>query len=77
MDYIGFSNSDEAFWYRNNNGGWLFIFDDRSEFIWFSVKFTQTPILAHRATRGVAGILTCQCSLDEAVKEIAVKEIAA
>lgn len=71
MDYIGFSNEDEAFWYRNNNGGWLFVFEDRSEFIWFSIKFTQSVILMHRATRGVAGTVTRARSLDAAVSEIA------
>jgi hypothetical protein len=71
MEYIGFNNESDAFWYRNNNGGWLFIATDRTEFIWFSMKFTMTPILQHRATRGLAGIVTCARSMDEAVKQIA------
>jgi hypothetical protein len=71
MDYIGFSDEGEAVWYRNNNGGWLFVAADRSEFIWLSVKFTMTPILQHRATRGLAGIVTCARSIDEAFNQIA------
>jgi hypothetical protein len=71
MDYIGFSNEEEAVWYRNNNGGWLFVATDRSEFIWFSTKFTMTPILKHRATQGLAGIVTCARSIDEAFAQIA------
>ena len=71
MEYIGFDREDDAFWYRNNNGGWLFITTDHTEFIWFSVKFTPTPILKHRATQGLSGIVTCARSLDEAVKQLA------
>jgi len=33
MEYIGFTSEDDAFWYRNNNGGWLFIATDRTEFL--------------------------------------------
>jgi hypothetical protein len=71
MDYIGFSNADEAVWYRNHNGGWLFVTNDRTEFIWFSTKFTMTPILKYRATQGLSGIVTCARSIDEAVNQIA------
>jgi hypothetical protein len=71
MEYIGFEIESDAFRYRNHNGGWLFIAADRKEFIWFSTQFTMTRILQHRVTRGLAGIVTCARTLDEALNQTA------
>ena len=71
MEYIGFKSESNAFWHRKNNGGWLFIASDRSEYIWFTLKFTPTLILKHCVTQGLSGILTCARTRDEAVRQIA------
>ena len=57
MKFASFDNADEAMEHRRNNGGWIFAVSDQPEWIWFHIKYTPTPILLHRATRGLSGKL--------------------
>jgi hypothetical protein len=56
MEYIGFAHLNGALVWRELNGGWIFE-ADTGEVIWFSTRFTPTPIMLHRVTRGLSGKL--------------------
>ena len=55
MLYAGFATLEEAKKHRDNHGGWIFVPDNSVGPIWFSLKFTPTPIMLHQATNGLSG----------------------
>ena len=57
MAYASFSTREAAELHRSNYGGWIFVPQDGSEYIWFDLSFTPTPILKHKATAGMSGML--------------------
>jgi hypothetical protein len=57
MSYASFPTMKDAASHRSIYGGWIFAVEGGSEFIWFDISFTPTPIINHRATRGLSGCL--------------------
>lgn len=55
---IEFATADEALDWKKGNGGWVFVFHDRPDAIWFSpAHFTPTAIFKHPSTRHNNGVL--------------------
>ena len=57
MSYASFPTMEDAARHRSIYGGWIFAASDGSEFIWFDISFTPTPIIMHKATAGLSGCL--------------------
>lgn len=58
MDYANFKTLAEAKAHRYNHGGWLFVpTDETAGVFWFCLDYTTTPVLNHRAIRGLSGQL--------------------
>ena len=51
-----FDELEAARTWRVERGGWIFV-SDSGPVIWFSLRFTPTPILLHPALRGMTGRL--------------------
>lgn len=56
MKYAGFATVGAALDWRKRHGGWIF-HATTGEAIWFANPATPTPIMLHRATRGLSGKL--------------------
>lgn len=59
IDYIAFTDAHVAADFRKAQGGWLFVEQDRKNFIWFNLKYTVSVILRHQALKGLSGKVTC------------------
>ena len=58
MLYAGFETLEKAKKHRADLGGWIFVPDkEAAPPIWFSLKFTPTPIMLHPATKGLNGTI--------------------
>jgi hypothetical protein len=57
--YISFESQVDAFAHRARNGGWIFVPDFGTEFIWFNPAFRRSTIMTHRVTSGLSGKIVC------------------
>ncbi len=57
MKFAAFNTLEDACRHRSIYGGWIFKSADESEFVWFDSSYTVTPIMTHKAIRGMSGVL--------------------